>query len=57
MNLKQMEQIFLDTAYIRTSGSKEELQCAEYCLTLHSRESILIQTKRFALRTVSVSTA
>ena len=30
MNLKQMEQIFLDTAYIRTGGSQEELRCAEY---------------------------
>ena len=30
MNLKQMEQIFQDTAYIRTGGSQEELKCAQY---------------------------
>ena len=30
MDLKQLEQIFVDTAYIRTGGSKEELKCAEY---------------------------
>lgn len=30
MDLKQLQKIFDDTAYIRTGGSKEELQCAEY---------------------------
>ena len=30
MDLKVMEQIFNDTAYVRTSGSAEELRCAEY---------------------------
>ena len=30
MDIKQLEQYFLDTAYIRTGGSKEELQCAKY---------------------------
>lgn len=30
MNLKQLSEIFDDTAYIRTGGSKEELLCAEY---------------------------
>ena len=30
MNLKQLEQIFVDTAYIRTGGSQEELRCAKY---------------------------
>ncbi len=30
MNSKFMRQIFKDTAYIRTGGSPEELQCAEY---------------------------
>ena len=30
MDIKQLEQYFIDTAYIRTGGSKEELQCAKY---------------------------
>ena len=30
MDIKQLEQYFLDTAYIRTGGSAEELQCAKY---------------------------
>lgn len=30
MNLPQIMQIFQDTAYIRTGGSPEELQCAQY---------------------------
>jgi len=30
MDVKTMEQIFLDTAYIRMGGSEEELRCAEY---------------------------
>lgn len=30
MNLKKIDQIFKDTAYIRTGGSPEELKCAEY---------------------------
>ncbi len=30
MDLKVMEQIFNDTAYVRTSGSPAELRCAEY---------------------------
>jgi len=30
MDIKQLEQCFLDTAYIRTGGSAEELQCAKY---------------------------
>lgn len=30
MDTKQLEQYFLDTAYIRTGGSAEELKCAEY---------------------------
>lgn len=30
MDTKQLEQYFIDTAYIRTGGSKEELQCAKY---------------------------
>lgn len=30
MNVKELEQIFLDTAYVRTGGSREELRCAEY---------------------------
>ena len=30
MNLKQIEQILRDTAYVRTGGSDEELRCAEY---------------------------
>ena len=30
MDLKQMENIFDETAYVRMGGSKEELKCAEY---------------------------
>ena len=30
MNLNKINQLFADTAYIRTGGSKEELKCAEY---------------------------
>ncbi len=30
MDTKQLEQYFIDTAYVRTGGSKEELQCAKY---------------------------
>ncbi len=30
MDTKQLEQYFLDTAYIRTGGSAEELKCAKY---------------------------
>ncbi len=30
MNLEQINQIFKDTAYIRTGGSAEELKCAQY---------------------------
>ena len=30
MDLKQLQTIFDDTAYVRTGGSKEELKCAEY---------------------------
>ena len=30
MDLQKIEQIFRDTAYIRTGGSPEELRCAEY---------------------------
>ncbi len=30
MDLKQLETIFDDTAYVRTGGSKEELKCAQY---------------------------
>ncbi|MBE6992164.1 MAG: DUF4910 domain-containing protein [Ruminococcaceae bacterium] len=33
MTLKQIEQIFKDTAYIRTGGSAEELKCAEYIVS------------------------
>ena len=30
MDLNKINQLFADTAYIRTGGSKEELKCAEY---------------------------
>lgn len=30
MNLEKIDQLFADTAYIRTGGSAEELKCAEY---------------------------
>lgn len=30
MTTRQLEQYFIDTAYIRTGGSAEELKCAEY---------------------------
>lgn len=30
MDLKQIDQIFADTAYIRTGGSEQELKCAKY---------------------------
>ena len=30
MNVKQIDQIFQDTAYIRMGGRPEELKCAEY---------------------------
>lgn len=30
MDVKAMEQIFLDTAYVRMGGSEEELRCAKY---------------------------
>ena len=30
MDTKKLEQYFLDTAYVRTGGSEEELRCAEY---------------------------
>ncbi len=30
MDTKQLEQYFIDTAYIRTGGSPEELKCAKY---------------------------
>ena len=30
MKLQDIDQIFLDTAYIRMGGSLEELQCAQY---------------------------
>ena len=30
MTTKQLEQYFIDTAYVRTGGSKEELKCAKY---------------------------
>lgn len=30
MNLEQVNQIFLDTAYVRMGGTAEELKCAEY---------------------------
>ena len=30
MNIQKINQIFADTAYIRTGGSAEELKCAEY---------------------------
>ena len=30
MTLQQMDQIFKDTAFIRTGGSDEELRCAKY---------------------------
>ena len=30
MTTQQLEQYFIDTAYVRTGGSKEELQCAKY---------------------------
>ena len=30
MDVKQLEQYFIDTAYVRTGGSAEELKCAKY---------------------------
>ncbi len=30
MDIKKIDQIFADTAYVRTGGSPEELKCAEY---------------------------
>ena len=30
MDIQKINQIFADTAYIRTGGSDEELRCAEY---------------------------
>ena len=30
MDLKMIDQIFMDTAYVRTGGSAEELRCAQY---------------------------
>ena len=30
MTTKQLEQYFIDTAYVRTGGSPEELKCAKY---------------------------
>ena len=30
MDIQKINQIFQDTAYIRTGGSAEELKCAEY---------------------------
>ena len=45
MDLKVMEQIFNDTAYIRTSGSPAELRCAEYikeqCAKLFDKEATI----------------
>ena len=30
MDIQKINQIFADTAYIRTGGSEAELRCAEY---------------------------
>ena len=30
MDVKKIDQILQDTAYVRTGGSEEELRCAEY---------------------------
>ena len=30
MTTRQLEQYFIDTAYVRTGGSPEELKCAKY---------------------------
>lgn len=32
MNIKEVDRIFADTAYVRMGGSKEELKCAEYLM-------------------------
>lgn len=45
MNLNEINQIFKETAYIRTGGSKEELKCAGYlqdkCKELTGAETVL----------------
>ena len=41
MELKKIDQIFADTAYIRTGGTAEELRCAQY-LTRLRRSAPLI---------------
>ena len=47
MELKQIEQIFADTAYIRTGGSPEERQCAEYIRDLCVRRGLEAQIEEF----------
>ena len=32
MNISKVNQIFAETAYVRTGGTKEELKCAEYLM-------------------------
>lgn len=49
MNIQQVDQIFQDTAYIRTGGSPEELKCAQYlqekCAQIGQKAGIALQAE------------
>ena len=49
MNSKMIEKILSDTAYVRTSGTKEELACAEYIKSLCSDMNLNAKIEAFPI--------
>ena len=54
MDVKQIHQIFLDTAYSRVGGSQEEAKCAEYLLSLCAQMGLTARMEEFEVHVSAI---
>ena len=57
MDIKQIMDIFADTAYVRTGGSPEELRCAEYLVGVCEKMGLHAEIEAFEVEMASIETA
>ncbi len=57
MTLNQIEQLFKDTAYIRTGGSAEELKCAQYIAAQCEKMGLTATLEPFEVQMATMKTA
>ena len=57
MDIKQIMDIFEDTAYVRTGGSPEELKCAKYLAGVCAEMGLHAELEAFEVEMASIKTA